>query len=59
MSKSATPTSKSVGTIEEPTTTTPRTVVADLTTDCLRLTDWNVFRTVSEVSEDTIHEVRE
>jgi len=58
MSQSVTPTSKSVGTIEASTPTTPRTFVADLTTDYLRLTDWHVFRTVAEVSEDSIHEVR-
>jgi hypothetical protein len=39
-------------------TTTPRSVVVDMVTDELRLTNWAVFRTVAECSEATIHEVR-
>lgn len=48
---------KSVGTTDVQTTT-PRTVVVDVVTDNLRLADWDVFRTVAECSEATIHGVR-
>lgn len=37
---------------------TPRTIIVDVLTDELRLTDWAVFRTFAEYSEATIHEVR-
>ena len=58
MSKSASPTSKSVGTIAQQPTETPRTVVADIVSANLDFADWTVFRTVAECSEATIHEVR-
>jgi hypothetical protein len=48
---------KSVGTIDVQTPT-PRTVVVNVVSDELRLTDWAVFWTVAECSEATIHEVR-
>ena len=65
MSQSTTPTSKSVGTTAESTTNTPRTVVADAvakTTDGTdhagRLHDWDVFASLCECAEATIHEAR-
>lgn len=43
----------------QPTTdTTSRTSIADIVTDDFRLTEWDVFRTVAECSEDTIHGIR-
>ncbi|GAA5434334.1 MULTISPECIES: hypothetical protein [Haloarcula] len=59
MSKSASLTSKNVGTIVHDRTETPRTVVADVVIQHLDLTDWAVFRKVAECSEATIPEVRE
>lgn len=56
MSQSVTPTSKPVGTADAQT---DRTTVADIVTNDLRFIDeWLVYRTVSELSEDTIHRVR-
>lgn len=57
MSKSATPTSKSVGTIDAPTT--DRTSIASIVVGELEfIDDWHAFRTVAEVSEGTIHRVK-
>lgn len=58
MSKSASPTSKPVGTIEQSRTETPRTVVADVVAQHLGFADWALYRSVAECSEATIHEVR-
>jgi len=48
---------KSVGTTDVQTAN-PRTVIVDVITDDLGLTDWAVFRMVAEYSEATIHVVR-
>jgi hypothetical protein len=50
--------SKAVGTVDAQARNSARTVVTDVVTDDLRLSDWEVFRTVSECSEDTIHRLR-
>ncbi|MBX0305707.1 hypothetical protein [Haloarcula salinisoli] len=49
--------SKAVGTVDAQAQDTGRSVV-DIVTADLRLTDWNVYRTVSECSEDTIHRLQ-
>jgi len=51
--------SKAVGTVDAQARNSARMVVADVVTEELRLADWDVFRTVSECSEDTIHRLRE
>jgi hypothetical protein len=50
--------SKPVGTADAQARNSVRTVVTDVVTDDLRLTDWDVFRTVAECSEDTIHRLQ-
>ncbi|MFC7077885.1 hypothetical protein [Haloarcula halophila] len=55
MSKSVTPTSKPVGT-DALESTTGRTTVATIVTDHQSfMADWGAFRTIAELSEDTIH----
>ena len=49
--------SKTVGTVDAQSHTSTQSVV-DVVTDDLRLTDWDIFRTVSECSEDTIHRLQ-
>ena len=46
--------SKTVGTADAQSHTSTQSVV-DVVTENLQLTDWNVYRTVSECSEDTIY----
>jgi hypothetical protein len=56
MSKSVSPTSKPVGTIDAQT---DRTTVAGIVTEDLRFIDeWDVFSEVARLSEDTIKQVR-
>ncbi|MBX0288480.1 hypothetical protein EGH22_19295 [Halomicroarcula sp. F28] len=49
--------SKTVGTVDAQSRTNTQSVV-DVVTEDLRLTDWNVYCTVSECSEDTIHRLQ-
>lgn len=51
--------SKTVGTVDVQARNSARTVITDVVTDDLRLADWDVFRTISECSEDTIHRLRQ
>jgi hypothetical protein len=51
--------SKPVGTVDAQTHNSARTVVTDVVTEDLQLAEWDVFRTVAECSEDTVHQVRQ
>lgn len=46
--------SKTVGTIDAQFHDTSLSSVADVVNEQFRLTDWDVLRTVSECSEDTV-----
>ena len=50
--------SKAVGTVDAQAQDSSRSVIVDVVSDDIRLTDWNVYRTVAECSEDTIHRLQ-